>query len=186
MAKIGLSDCTKRLIDASRSNVKRSEVEFDLDAQAMTRLWERQGGFCAVSGLDFTDEEFPQALVKRPFAPSIDRVIAGGKYIESNVRIVCVCAYFSMNEWGIDTLVQLADAVVDFHRSTVIRDKLVALWRARQEGRIAEAVTAAERMPPGGAKAYRRRIAGLRRALTLSPEGLRAAARAARTTLESR
>ena len=158
-------------------------MAFGLDDAVMARLWERQGGCCAVSGLEFTDEEFPKALVKRPFAPSVDRIVPGGGYVEGNVRIVCVCANFSMNEWGVDTLIRLADAVVGFHRREVIRDRLVALWRARQEGRIGEALVAAERMAPDDAKAYRRRIAGLRRALTLSPEGLRSAAESARATL---
>ena len=184
MARITLSDCTKRLLSGSRTNARKSEVEFGLNEDILSRLWLRQNGCCAVSGMNFSDDVFPQALVKRPFAPSIDRIAAGGPYIETNARIVCVCANFSMNEWGVETLLRLADAVVDFQRSAVIRDRLVSIWRARQEGRIAEAEIAAKRMPVEVAKAYRRRIAGLRRALTLSPEGLRAVAASARVTLE--
>lgn len=183
MARIELVDCGARLLGAARSNAKKADVPFALDECVISEIWKEQGGRCAVSGLDFTDEQFATALVKRPFAPSIDRIVPRDGYVPKNVRIVCVCANFSMNEWGLETLVRLADAVLDFHRSSVVRDRLVAIWRARQEGRIAEAVVAAARMSGQDAIDYRRRIAGLRRALTLSPQGLRLAAERARATL---
>jgi hypothetical protein len=91
-----------------------------------------------------------------------------------------------MNEWGLQTLLKLADAVVDNQRKKVLKGTLVALWRARLEGRIEEALRAVERMPLSEAESYRRRIAGLRRALTLSPAGLRAAAAKARATMDAK
>ncbi|HEX6011829.1 MAG TPA: hypothetical protein VFY87_08520 [Geminicoccaceae bacterium] len=139
-------------------------------------LWERAGGRCEVSGLEFTDEKFPEALVARPFAPSLDRIVPRGDYTVDNVRLVCVRANFSMTEWGLDTLVRLADTVIDHHRRSAIRDRLTAIWRARLEARIEEALTACDRMSADEARRYCRRVAGLRRALTLSRTGLRAAA----------
>ena len=120
--RILVEDCSARLVATARSNAKRSNVEFGLDDASISRLWDAQGGCCAVSGLEFTDEEFPEALVKRPFAPSADRIVPGGGYLQGNVRLVCVCANLSMNEWGVDTLIRLADAVVNFHRKHVIKD----------------------------------------------------------------
>jgi hypothetical protein len=128
-----------------------------------------------VSDLPFTNEEIPQALVRHPFRPSLDRIDPGGAYAWDNVRLVCVCANFSMNEWGLSTLVRLADAVVDHQRRTAIRSTLVAIWRARLEGRVQEALTVLPLLDETNARQYRRRIAGLRAAMTLGREGRLAA-----------
>ena len=106
-----------------------------------------------------------------PSRPSLDRIDAGGAYEWDNVRLVCVCANFSMNEWGLSTLVRLADAVVDHQRRTTIRSTLVAIWRARLEGRVQEALTVLPLLDETNARQYRRPIAGLRAAMTLGREG---------------
>jgi hypothetical protein len=175
-------DYADRLLSGARSRAKRSNVRCTLGSDELKVIWTRAKGSCEVSGLAFSAEEFPDALVKHPFAPSLDRIIPGRDYSSDNVRLVCVCANFSMNEWGLDTLVRLADAVVDHHRQDTVCNRLVALWRARLEGRIEEAIEAVDRMTLDEAKNYRRRIAGLRSALTKSPEGLRKAAAKARAT----
>ena len=159
-----------RLVGSARHRSKVSHGQCDLDLQFLQDRWKSYSGCCEVSGLPFTSEEFPSAFVKRPFALSLDQIVPGGGYLKTNVRIVCTCANFSMNEWGLDVLVRLADAVVDHSRQNLIRDRLVAIWRARLEGRIAEAQVAIEKMGDAEAKQYRRRVAALRRNLTLEPD----------------
>ena len=188
MEALSFENYVGRLLSGARTRGKRASppIVCDLTAAQLHDVWNRSGGCCEVSGLAFSDQEFPEALVKRPFAPSIDRIIPGGAYTLKNIRLVCVCANFSMNEWGLETLLRLARAVVDRHSKEVIEAKLVALWRARLEGRIDEALVAGARMNTEQAKAYGRRIAGLRRALTMSPEGLQLAAARARATARGR
>jgi hypothetical protein len=139
-----------------------------------------------VSGLPFTNEEIPQALVRYPFRPSLDRIDAGGPYEWDNVRLVCVCANFSMNEWGLSTLIRLAYAVLDYQRQAAISSTLVAIWRARLEGKVQEALTVLPLLSEPSARQYRRRIAGLRRSLTLGRDGLAAAGAKASTTRRRR
>jgi hypothetical protein len=49
-----------------------------LDEKGFLERWSEQEGRCLVSGLPFTNEEIPQALVRHPFRPSLDRIDAGG------------------------------------------------------------------------------------------------------------
>jgi hypothetical protein len=176
-------EIARRLLNGARARAAKANVGFDLTDSFLLGKWDELGGRCQVSGIRFADDSFPQALVKHPFRPSLDRIIPGGDYDTDNVRLVCVCANFSMNEWGLATLVGLADAVVDHHRNQGQISTLISLWRARLEGQTEEAMVAASRMPPDVAKSYRRRIASLRRVLTLSPNGLRAAAAKERKTI---
>lgn len=179
-------DHCARLLAGARGRARKQGVTYDLGAETFLQRWREQGGRCEVSGLPFTEEEFAQALVRHPFRPSIDRVDPGGPYVWPNARLVCVCANFSMNEWGLDTLVRLADAVVDHQRQATIRASLVAIWRARLEGRVEEALAVLPLLDEFGARRYRRRIAGLRRSLSLGRQGLAVAGAKASATSKLR
>lgn len=183
---VRFADVRKSLLAGAKSRARADEVDCTLDDDSIVELWGRAHGRCEVSGLPFTDERFRDARVKHPFRPSLDRIVPGGPYTLENVRLVCVCANFSMNEWGVETLLRLADAVVDYPRKAVIRNQLTAVWRARLEGRIAEALVACERMGGDEAKSYRRRIADLRSALASTLDGRRAATAKAQATLAAR
>jgi hypothetical protein len=91
-----------------------------------------------------------------------------------------------MNEWGLNTLVRLADAVVDHQRQMAVRSTLVAIRRARLEGQIQEALTVLPLLDEPSARQYRRRIGGLRRSLTLGRPGLGSAGARARETRQRR
>jgi hypothetical protein len=179
-------DHCKGLLAGARSRARKQKVTFALDEAAFHARWNELGGRCAVSGLPFTNEQFPQALVRHPFRPSLDRIDPGGAYAWDNVKLVCVCANFSMNEWGLSTLVRLADAVLDQQRHTAIRSTLVAIWRARLEGRVQEALTVLPLLDEANARQYRRRIAGMRASMTLGREGRAAAGAKAWATRQRR
>jgi hypothetical protein len=63
-------------------------------------LYARQEGRCEVTRLPFTRQRFDEALVKHPFAPSIDRRSSSGGYTTDNVRLVCVAVNFRMGHNG--------------------------------------------------------------------------------------
>jgi hypothetical protein len=179
-------DYAGRLISGAKSRAKRSGVRCTLNKDNVRPIWERAGGRCEVSRLSFSDEEFPDVLVKHPFAPSFDRIIPGGDYSLENVWLVCVCTNFAMGEWGLDTLIKLADSLLNSQQRGALRRSLISLWRARLEGQIVEALRAIDHMSADEARAYQKRIVGLRATLTKSHEGLRAAAAKARTSLEAK
>jgi hypothetical protein len=87
-------------------------MQFTLPSEFAATLYERQHGRCAVSGVKFDLERFPDALVKHPFAPSIDRILSTGHYTPDNVRLVCVAVNFGMGEWGLEVYMTLARAAV--------------------------------------------------------------------------
>ena len=86
---------------------------FTLPPEYTVKLDKDQDGRCAVTGLRFNLERFPNALVKHPFAPSVDRRLSSGGYTVDNVRLVCVAVNFGMGQWGEEVFLTLARAAID-------------------------------------------------------------------------
>jgi hypothetical protein len=133
-------------------------------------------------------ERFPDALVKHPFAPSIDRVLSVGHYTPDNVRLVCVAVNFGMGQWGQEVYMKLARAAVAKEVKEQINPDPAGDtdWRARQEEKIAAVEALLDRAPRTEKPALVRRIAALKRNRALGLEGLREAARKARETARRR
>jgi hypothetical protein len=151
----------------------RAEVPFDLEPEDLSRMWEAQEGRCAVSGLRFNMARFSEALVKHPYGPSLDKIDAFRGYVRGNVRLVCTAVNFGLGQWGDEVFRAIAEATV--HRQTALLKNSDTLLAERI--RAAEAVLDLLNEPE--AQKQRRRIAALKRARTLGPEGLSRAARAA-------
>jgi hypothetical protein len=173
----------RALLLRARSNAKRKNLPFDLTPEFLETLW--QNGRCAVTGFQFNLQRFDKALVKHPFAPSIDRKHSAGGYTKENVRLVCVAVNFGMGQWGDEVFIQLAQAAMEQEKAAPAPPD--AAWRAG----YAERIAAVEALLPAASDAerarLRKRIAALKRALTLGPDGLRAAAakaQASRATLD--
>ena len=75
-------------------------------------LWSECGGKCAVTRLEFSSALVGSSLVKRVYAPSLDRIKAGAPYTRENCRLVMVAVNFAMNAWGQDVYLTLARAAV--------------------------------------------------------------------------
>jgi hypothetical protein len=163
----------------------RAGIKFDLkNPEHAAELYNRQDGCCAVSGVKFNLERFDDALVKHPFAPSIDRILASGGYTEDNVRLVCVAVNFGMGQWGQEVYMTLARAAVarEAKEQSDPDPSGDSDWHVRQREKIA----AAEALRDAAAEPERtildRRVRALKRNQTLGPEGLRRAARRAHKT----
>jgi hypothetical protein len=68
---------------------------------------ERAKGRCEVSGIPFNFKK-REGKRRRPWVPSIDRIVAGGPYSFENCRLVCSGVNYAMNEWGPELLMFLA------------------------------------------------------------------------------
>ena len=79
-------------------------------------LYERQKGRCEVTGFAFSMQRFATALVKHPFAPSLDRKDSHGGYTVDNVRLVYICVNFGMGQWGQEVYLHCARAAVEHDR----------------------------------------------------------------------
>lgn len=133
-------------------------------------------GCCAISGLSFALTRLPEAFVKHPFAPSLDRINCGGGYTPGNVRLVCIAVNFGLGQWGEEVFRSIAEATVRNQPAP----------RVMREADLDERISAAEAVLPlltDLERAHqRRRIAGLKRARTLGVAGLRIAAARAQQT----
>lgn len=169
-----------RLQARRKSAADRKRIEFTLDeSDFVAGLYEQQGGRCAVSGIKFNLQSFPDALVKFPFSPSIDRKVASHGYTKDNVRLVCVAVNFAVNQWGDEVFLTVARGAVacEGRATNALFDvEPDANWEAELRTRITAAQELLKLLPPGLQPAQRKHIAGLRSALTKGLARSRAAA----------
>lgn len=89
---------------------KKSAIPISLTAPDLMRLWETQGGLCAISGLpmrlsDGSGASYPDSM-------TIGRRDVSKPYTPDNVRLVTQQAAYAMNVWGEEQLVNFCVAVV--------------------------------------------------------------------------
>ena len=160
-----------------RGRKRWGEMQPPVDPDHLIHLWKRQNGRCAVSGLLFTDERFEDALVKHPYRASLDRIDPLRPYLEGNMRLVCTATNFGMGQWGDEVLRRIAEGMTAKRSTPEAR----TIWYAERYEGIGRLEIELETASADAAAAIRRRIAALKRAVTLGPEGLgKAAQRAAR------
>ena len=159
---------------SAKARTKRSGRVSDLTHTDVTAMFKAQGGRCAVSGLAFTLQRFPDAFVKHPFAPSIDRIDSREGYVLTNVRLVCTAVNFGLGQWGEEAFRAIAEATVRKQAGAL------SASTASLDERIKAAELMLSLMPDDQRQHQRRRIAALKRARTLGPAGLRDAAIRAR------
>ena len=68
---------------------------------------------CQVTGMnfDYRDNANPDWRTN-PMAPSLDRISNAGGYDPENVRLVCTCVNYAINEFGLDTFDKMCRAFV--------------------------------------------------------------------------
>lgn len=95
---------------ATARNAKRGTLaQFSLED--LSYVWDKSGGRCAVSGLEFSCERIGIGQARRPFAPSLDRIDPTKPYPRENVRVVAQVANFAVNAWGL-SLHRLAQGIL--------------------------------------------------------------------------
>lgn len=99
----------------AKKNARNRNIEFDLDVNDIIGLIERSRGRCEVSGVRLRLDEVTQKHVRRPWAPSLDRVDSFRGYSIENCRIVCVAANIAMGQWGEEVLVEMAKGIARRH-----------------------------------------------------------------------
>jgi hypothetical protein len=88
------------LVANAKGHARKASRPFELTVEFIETLYAQQQGRCVVTGLRFDQRRFPDALVKHPFASSIDRRSSSGGYTTDNVRLVCIAVNFGMGQWG--------------------------------------------------------------------------------------
>lgn len=98
-----------RALYNARTRARRAGVQV-MTATEYAAIVARAGGRCEVSGIPFSDAKQP-GQKKAIWAPSIDRIECSSGYEASNCRLVCIAVNIALNEFGIETLTRIANAI---------------------------------------------------------------------------
>jgi hypothetical protein len=83
----------------AKKNAVTRQIEFRLTRADYAEIVARAAGRCEVSGIAFDLQLRPRSL-RRPFAPSLDRIKAHEPYTVENCRLVCGLVNAAMSDWG--------------------------------------------------------------------------------------
>ena len=168
----------QRLTSRTYAGAIKRGIGFDLRSDHGEILFQTQHGRCAVTSIPFHMQRFPDAFVKYPFAPSIDRILSSGGYTPDNTRLVCAAVNFGMGQWGEELFLTLARYAVAYDKAKSAGDE--KYWYLRQDERIAAAETILLILPVQERLAQAHRIAGLKASRSKGPGRLREGAIRAR------
>ncbi len=191
-----LQTILKHIVARSRTSAAKRSICHSLPDDHALSLYQLQNGRCDVTGLPFSMQRFPDAFVKHPFAPSLDRRDSKGGYTADNVRLVYANVNFGLGQWGQEVYLYCARAAVDHQNDIIValeppqegalapigstkRSRKEAAWVAGMRERLAAAEAIAATLAGEERKKQGRRIASLKRNLSLGPAGLALAGRRA-------
>lgn len=110
----GSADWIKPLFMAAQKNARARELPFELSMEDVQALIVASDGRCTVTGIALSIDRgtLPAGRkMRRPWAPSLDRIDSSIGYVTSNCRIVCCAANYAMSQWGEDVLIEMAKAI---------------------------------------------------------------------------
>jgi hypothetical protein len=106
--------------DARKRCRKNKKISFDISIDDWIAQYERQRGFCALSGIEMTweysvdgDSEF-YTSVKYPYNISPDRIDSNKGYTKDNLQFVCNRVNAMKNNMSMEQFVDFCKKVVDF------------------------------------------------------------------------
>jgi len=97
------------LLNNARSRANRNGASVTIDIDWIVRRIER--GTCALTGLPFSLSATEEHSA-HPFAPSLDRIDNACKdYSPENTRVILHSVNSAMNEYGVEHLLMICDAI---------------------------------------------------------------------------
>ncbi len=90
------------------------KYETDLDLPYLKALWEKQGGFCPLTGTKMGLPESGREWERdkgNPWKPSLDRIDSSKGYFKGNVRYIVCIANLCKNSWSDDVVVEFCQRV---------------------------------------------------------------------------
>jgi hypothetical protein len=98
------------LLGNARDRAARADLPFSLTREWLAERLDQ--GTCEVTGLSLVREARGNSRA-HPFAPSIDRIKPSDGYIPENCRLVCFIFNQARSDFGDDTLLTMALALVE-------------------------------------------------------------------------
>ena len=94
----------------AQTNARTKGVPFTITREDVARMIEAADGRCPLAGIAF--DYAPVAQRFRPWAPSLDRLVPALGYTRDNCRVVCAYINLAQNEFGEETLLAVARALL--------------------------------------------------------------------------
>lgn len=115
-----------KLVAAAKNRAKEKNLPFNLTKEYLISLWEGNNGVCAVSGRQLNLESWGERFQVNPDAPSVDRINPKLGYVEGNVRLVTYHINVALSEFGLESLLLLANDVTK-HHTVLVSDNIKEL-----------------------------------------------------------
>lgn len=123
------------LYKRAQRNAAVREIPFLLAPHEFDQIVKRAKGRCELTGIRFELGAIEGAY-RRPFAPSLDRIMSGGAYEFGNVRLVCCAVNAALSDWGLAVFERMTTAYYWRNRRRLKRE---SEFRQPTNGGIASA-----------------------------------------------
>lgn len=80
----------KRLLQFAKSRAKAKALPIDIDVDYLLELWDKQEGYCAITGSVLTHHRMGSGARERNFNVSLDQKEPSKGYTKGNVQLICL------------------------------------------------------------------------------------------------
>lgn len=101
-----------RYYDRARRRAADRKIEFLLTKEEFDALYVRSRGMCEITNIKFDHDYKPAGAATRPWAMSLDRIESAKPYTKDNCRLVCVAVNMALGQWGMNALLNIAEAIM--------------------------------------------------------------------------
>lgn len=107
----GSKDLRRMLIErisGAKDRIKKSGLEFNITVESLEELWNKQGGKCAISGIQMT-HIFGMGRI--PTNLSVDRINSLKGYVQDNIQLVCMAVNQMKSDLSIEQLLYFCENI---------------------------------------------------------------------------
>lgn len=120
------TDAARAIHKVTKARATRRGLAYYLSEAGIAAMLSLADDRCSLTGLPFEygSEKKSAKWLRRPMAPSLDRIDNELGYEPQNLRLVCVCVNVAINEWGLETFESMCRAFVSFKPITFAKQLL--------------------------------------------------------------
>ena len=91
-----------RLCYMAKNRARNKKLAFNISPEYLIKLWEDQGGSCALTGQPLDLNQWGERGQVNPQAPSVDRIVPALGYVKGNVRLITYHMNIALSDFGIE------------------------------------------------------------------------------------